>query len=109
MISIILSAIFLVFIVGTGAAATMFFKKKKTKQAIVPCVFAAVFAVLLLIIPFSIHTVNAGEVAVVKHLGKADKIRTAGTYFDFWLTETYDIYDAKVQNLFIIITYIAYF
>ena len=26
-------------------------------------------------------------------------VRTAGTYFDFWLTNTYDVYDAKVQNM----------
>lgn len=50
-------------------------------------------------IPFSIHTVNTGEVAVVKHLGNAREVRTAGTYFDFWITEKYEVYDAKVQNL----------
>ncbi len=55
--------------------------------------------ILFLFIPFSFHTVNAGEVAVVKHLGDARSVRTAGTYFDFWLTESYDKYDAKVQNL----------
>ena len=55
--------------------------------------------ILFLFIPFSFHTVNAGEVAVVKHLGDARSVRTAGTYFDFWLTEKYDMYDAKVQNL----------
>lgn len=60
---------------------------------------AAVTFILFLFIPFSFHTVNAGEVAVVKHLGDARLVRTAGTYFDFWLTEKYDVYDAKVQNL----------
>ena len=52
----------------------------------------------LILIPGSFHTVQAGEVAVVKHLGEAKVVRTAGTYFDFWLTETYEYYDAKVQN-----------
>lgn len=61
---------------------------------------AAVAAfILFLFIPFSFHTVNAGEIAVVKHLGDARSVRTAGTYFDFWITEKYDTYDAKVQNL----------
>ncbi len=55
--------------------------------------------VLFLFIPFSFHTVQAGEVAVVKHLGDAQNVRTAGTYFDFWVTEKYETYDAKVQNL----------
>lgn len=53
---------------------------------------------VLILIPGSFHTVQAGEVAVVKHLGEAKVVRTAGTYFDFWLTETYEYYDAKVQN-----------
>lgn len=60
---------------------------------------AALSFILFLFIPFSFHTVQAGEVAVVKHLGKAQNVRTAGTYFDFWITETYEKYDAKVQNL----------
>ena len=64
------------------------------------CAGAALAAfILFLFIPFSFHTVQAGEVAVVKHLGEARNVRTAGTYFDFWITESYDKYDAKVQNL----------
>ncbi len=59
----------------------------------------AVFFLLFLLIPFSFHTVDAGEVAVVKHMGDARQVRTSGTYFDFWITEKYQIYDAKVQNL----------
>ena len=57
------------------------------------------FAMLLFFIPGSFHTVDAGEIAVVKHLGEIRDVRTAGTYFDFWITEKYDIYDAKVQTL----------
>lgn len=60
---------------------------------------AAAAFILFLLIPFSFHTVNAGEIAVVKHLGEARTVRTAGTYFDFWITEKYDHYDSKVQNL----------
>ena len=54
---------------------------------------------LFSVIPFSFHTVDTGEIAVVKHLGEAREIRTAGTHFDLWLTEKYQVYDAKVQNL----------
>lgn len=60
---------------------------------------AILFVLLLFFIPGSFHTVNAGEVAVVKHLGEIREVRTAGTYFDFWITEKYDVYDAKVQTL----------
>ncbi len=54
---------------------------------------------LFLFIPFSFHTVDTGEVAVVKHMGEAKEIRPAGTHFDFWITRKYEIYDAKVQNV----------
>ena len=80
-----------------GAVALV--KQKKRGRGILSVIFGGVFAVLFLFVPFSFHTVDAGEVAVVKHLGEARKVRTSGTYFDFWLTETYEKYDAKVQDL----------
>ena len=70
---------------------------KKIKPATIALV--AVGVIGLSVIPASFHTVETGEIAVVKHLGDAQKVRTPGTYFDFCLTETYDYYDAKVQNL----------
>ena len=98
-IGFIFGIFFLAGVIVGGVFATRYFKQKKKKKGIVGAVIASVFALLFAFIPFSFHTVQAGEVAVVKHLGKADKVRTAGTYFDFWLTETYDVYDAKVQNM----------
>ena len=98
-IGFILGAIFLA---GAGVGAFFayrFFKKRRKKNGIIGAVLASLSAVLFVLLPFSFHTVQAGEVAVVKHLGKADKVRSAGTYFDFWVTETYDVYDAKVQNM----------
>lgn len=73
--------------------------KSQSRVAKIACiVLIPVSFLLFLFIPFSFHQVNAGEVAVVKHLGKARTIRTAGTYFDFWVTEQYLTYDSKVQN-----------
>ncbi|MBQ8145961.1 MAG: prohibitin family protein, partial [Clostridia bacterium] len=43
--------------------------------------------------------VDTGEIAVVKYMGEAKAVRAAGTHFDFWITNTYSKYDAKVQNL----------
>ena len=70
---------------------------KKIKPATIALVAVGVIGIS--VIPASFHTVETGEIAVVKHLGDAQKVRTPGTYFDFCLTETYDYYDAKVQNL----------
>lgn len=58
---------------------------------------AMVFAFIC--VPFSFHTVDTGEVAVVKHLGKAKEVKTAGTHYDFWMTNKYQKYDGKVQNI----------
>ena len=71
------------------------FKKLSLSGTIV--ILVAVFCLAL--IPGSFHTVEAGQIAVVKHLGEARNVRTAGTYFDFWITEKYEYYDAKVQNM----------
>ncbi len=74
-------------------------KMRNMKLTIIGASVAAVMALAFLIIPFSFRTVDTGEVAVVKYLGKAKATRSAGTYFDFWLTNTYERYDAKVQNV----------
>ena len=75
-------------------------KKRNNKKMFIVCMaVGAALTLLFITVPFSIHTVDTGEVAVVKHLGEARNTRAAGTHFDFWLTETYQRYDIKVQNL----------
>lgn len=71
----------------------------KTIRRIIGAVVLFVAIIGIVIVPGSFHTVEAGEIAVVKHLGEAKNVRTAGTYFDLWITETYEVYDAKVQNM----------
>ncbi len=83
-------------------AVLIYFGSKKGGNSVVRIIGIVVTAVALLgiaTVPSSFHTVEAGEIAVVKHLGEATKVRTAGTYFDFWITESYEYYDAKVQNM----------
>lgn len=55
--------------------------------------------IAFIIVPFSFHTINTGEVAVVKHLGKIEQVKTAGTHYDLWVTDKYIKYDTKVRNL----------
>ena len=75
------------------------FKKAKKTAGTIAAVLTLVMALLLIVVPSSFHTVDTGEVAVVKELGKIKHVRTAGTHFDLWLTNTYATYDAKVQNV----------
>ena len=66
----------------------------------VVCLVLAVLCVIsFIVVPFSFHTVNSGELAVVKNLGKITGTRDAGTNFDLWFTTSYQKYDTKVQNV----------
>lgn len=92
----------IVFIAIILVGAFLLYKERKSRtggKKIIALVILGVALVGLIFVPASFHTVEAGQIAVVKHLGEAKNIRTAGTYFDFWVTEQYEIYDAKVQNL----------
>lgn len=86
-----------------GIAGVIFavysFQRGRSKGVITGAVIAVIFVLLFVIVPPSFHTIESGEIAVVKYLGKAKTVRTAGTYFDFWLVNKYDVYDAKVQNM----------
>ena len=72
---------------------------KQSKKGIIGVIVAAVCVIVLLLVPFSLHTVNTGEVAVVKVFGEARDIRPAGIHFDFWLTKSYERYDTKIQKI----------
>ena len=62
-------------------------------------IIGVILVIAFIIVPFSFHTVSSGEVAVVKHLGKIEDVKTAGTHYDFWMTNSYTKYDTKVRNL----------
>ena len=92
----------IVFLLLVGACVFLAYyahTKKRKKAFAISIVCGIAFCLLAGTISPSFHTVEAGQVAVVKHLGEAKNVRKAGTYFDFWVTERYEIYDAKVQNL----------
>lgn len=72
--------------------------KNITKKNRVLTVVAVIFIVLLIFIPNSIHTVEAGSVAVVKEFGKAVDTRTSGMHFDLWPIREYVVYDLTVQQ-----------
>ena len=73
--------------------------KSNIVQGIIASILALISSAVLIIVPGSIHQVNAGEVAVVKIWGDAREVRSAGIYFDGWLSHKYEIYDCKVQQI----------
>lgn len=62
-------------------------------------VIGVALVITFLVVPFSFRTISSGEVAVVKHLGKIEGVKTAGTHYSSWITNSYIKYDTKVQNL----------
>lgn len=54
--------------------------------------------VALIILPFSFHSVNTGEIAVVKQFGKIIDVRESGLTFDWWFMRKYQKYDLKMQS-----------
>jgi len=104
----------LLFVIGFIAfvslvAVCAFLSKKRTssnaeynklKKNIIILICCAVCSFIFIIfVPGSFHQVEAGTYAVVKELGKIKDVRTPGTYFDFYLTKTYQVYDATVQQV----------
>lgn len=98
-IGIIVGIILLAVICGFGFAAYKCYENDKLAGQIACIVLAAVCGISFIIVPFSFHTVNSGEIAVVKNLGKITGTRDAGTNFDLWFTNNYQKYDTKVQTV----------
>lgn len=93
----IIAAIIIVVIGVIGAAIA--FTTKKSAVRVIGGLLCIAMILAFIAVPFSFHTVDTGEVAVVKHLGKAKEVKTAGTHYDFWMTNKYQKYDGKVQNI----------
>ena len=75
-------------------------KKKGKVRNLSIAMIASVLVMIL--IPGSFHQVEAGEVAVVKRLGKVVGTRYPGTYFDFYFVKSYTYFDTTVQKLDIV-------
>jgi len=100
MIVTILAIIFVLLTAAAIAGSVIFHSKKhRNKKLFAVCVSVACACfVLFMTVPFSIHTVQPGQVAVVKVWGDAKYTRHSGTYFDFWVSKQYEIYDTTVQQ-----------
>lgn len=84
-----------------GAVGLTYTGHKKQKKGVRTFGIVGILISLLgfICVPFSVYTVDTGEVAVVKFLGQANNVREAGTYFDFWITNTFQKYDTKTQTI----------
>lgn len=81
-----------------GATITLY-ENGSGGASVLAGVIAFALVITFILVPFSFHTISSGEVAVVKHLGKIEDVKTAGTHYDLWIMNSYIKYDTKVQNL----------
>ena len=101
-IGFITGIIFIAAVIGCIVGAVKCYDNDKKTGQTVCTVLAILCAISFVIVPFSFHTVQSGELAVVKNLGKIVGVRDAGTNFDLWVTKSYQKYDTKVQNVDIV-------
>ena len=99
-ISILVGIILAAITVGLGFVLYVVVEDRKsfsTKMICLALVIAS--AAAFIAVPFSIRTIDSGEIAVVKRFGKIVDVRDAGINFDWWMTTSYKKYDTKVRNL----------
>lgn len=73
--------------------------EKRKNRGTIALLLVILMIVAFIFVPWSFHTVDQSEVAVVKSLGKIKTTQTAGTYFDFWVLNSYTKYSTKVQEV----------
>lgn len=93
---------FVLLVIAIGACITSYIAIEDCKSLFIKLVcliIAIVSALSFIAVPFSIRTIDSGEVAVVKRFGKIIDVRDAGINFDWWMTTSYKKYDTKVRTL----------
>ena len=98
-IGIIVGIVMAVLALAAFSLIFFFADNDQTLASVISAIVAVALVIAFIIVPFSFRTVSSGEIAVVKHLGKIEGVKTAGTHYSTWITNTYIKYDSKVQNL----------
>lgn len=85
--------------IGLGILAFASFETDNAVMGTISVILCIIAAIAFIIVPFSFHTVQTGEVAVVKHFGEAKEVKTPGLNYNFWGTHKFVYLDTKVQDL----------
>ena len=85
--------------IGCGIWAACSFDNCNLVMGTVATVLCIASIIAFIIVPFSFHTVETGEVAVVKQFGEAREVKAPGLNYNFWGTHKFVYIDTKVQDL----------
>lgn len=97
-IGIIIGIVLSILAIAAGIGMAASFNAQKPVLGTLSLVACVILILSIVVIPFSFHTVETGEIAVVKRLGEIKETKSAGTHFNLWFTDSYTMYDAKVRN-----------
>jgi regulator of protease activity HflC (stomatin/prohibitin superfamily) len=85
--------------IGCGIWAFCSFDNDNAIIGTIATILCIVAIIAFIIVPWSFHTVDTGEVAVVKHFGEAKEVKQPGLNYNFWGTHKFVYLDTKVQDL----------
>ena len=86
MLGIIIGIVLVAAIIGFIIGAAKCWENDARGGQIACTILAIVCAISFIVVPFSVHTINSGELAVVKRFGKVVGVADPGTNFDIWFT-----------------------
>lgn len=101
-VCVILAILFAVLAIVAGAVGGYNAAEGNTGLSVGGWCVCVVMVLLFIFLPWNFKTVDNGEVAVVKNLGKVEDVREPGMHTDFWMTKSYVKLDTKVRQVDIV-------
>lgn len=94
-VGIIIAVLAIVF----GGIAYVNAEEDNSAVSAVTAILCVICVIAFIIVPWSFHTVDSGEVAVVKSFGEVKEVKGPGLNYDFWMTKKYVYINTKNQEL----------
>lgn len=101
-ICVILAIILVILAIVAGAIGFSNMEEDNAGLAVGGLITCVIMVLLFIFLPWNFNTVENGEIAVVKNMGKVIDTREPGMHVDFWMTTSYVRLDTKVRQVDIV-------